>query len=156
PALVAAPGVQVSTAEAYQALGRKLTIELPSRIINSFQGFVWCVGSGSPGLDWGCRNDFEAAVFRQHPQLKSIKETLLKLGARPAVMSGGGSTLFGIFDRREEREKAAASIRKLIGNGKVYPVSILSRRGYRALWRRQLGGQIDSRTWPPQSQHVVG
>jgi 4-diphosphocytidyl-2-C-methyl-D-erythritol kinase len=156
PALVITPGVHVSTADAYGALNRKLTIELPSSIINSFQAFVWRVGGSSPGLDRGYRNDFENAVFNHHPQLKSIKGKLLKLGARPALMSGSGSSLFGIFGSRKQRDTAVASIRKVIGNDKVYPVSLTSRRRYRALWWRQLAGEIDSRTWPPQSQHVAG
>lgn len=156
PALVITPGVHVSTADAYRALNRKLTKELPSSIINSFQAFVWGVEGSSPGLDRGCTNDFESAVFNHHPQLKSIKGRLLKLGARPALMSGSGSSLFGVFGSREQRDTAAASLRKVIGNDKVYAVSLTSRRRYRALWWRQLADQIDSRTWPPQSQHVVG
>jgi len=156
PAVLVAPGLHISTAEAYRALDRKLTNELPSSIINSFQAFVWRVGGQAPGLDRGCLNDFENAVFNQHPQLKSIKGRLLKLGARPALMSGSGSTLFGVCDGREQRDRAVVSLRKVMGKDKVYPVSLISRRAYRALWWRQLANYIDSRTWPPQSQHVAG
>jgi 4-diphosphocytidyl-2-C-methyl-D-erythritol kinase len=156
PAVLIAPGVHVSTADAYRAFNRKLTNELPSSIINSFQAIVWRVGGSSPGLDGGCSNDFEDAIFKYYPQLKTIKGKLLKLGAQPALMSGSGSSLFGIFGSREQRDTAIASIQKVIGNDKVYPVSLTSRRGYRALWWRQLAGHIDSRTWPPQSQLAVG
>ena len=44
-------------------------------------------------------NDFEKAVFKAHPQLKSIKEDLYNQGAVYAAMSGSGSTVFGIFDK---------------------------------------------------------
>jgi 4-diphosphocytidyl-2-C-methyl-D-erythritol kinase len=156
PALLVTPDVHVSTAEAYRALNRKLTIELPSSIINSFEAFVWCVGGRAPGPNRGFVNDFENVVFRQHPQLKSIKGKLLKLGAQPALMSGSGSALFGIFGSRELRDSAVASIRRVIGNDKIYPVSMTGRHAYRVMWWRQLAGHIDDRTWPPQSQRVVG
>src|SRR5262249_40667438 len=111
PALLVAPGIHVSTADAYTALHRKLTIELPSSIINSFQAFTWRVECLSPEFDSGCHNDFETAVFEQHPQLQRIKEKLLKLGARPALMSGSGSTIFGVFGDRLQRDRAAVSVR---------------------------------------------
>jgi 4-diphosphocytidyl-2-C-methyl-D-erythritol kinase len=156
PAVLVTPGVHVSTADAYRSLDRKLTNELPSSIINSFQAFVWRVGGLSPGLDWGSTNDFENAVFNLHPQLKTIKGKLLKLGARPALMSGSGSSLFGICRSREQRDKAVASLQRVVGKDRVFAVSLTSRRQYQAMWWRQLAGQIDSRTWPPQSQHEVG
>ena len=156
PALIVSPGIHVSTADAYRALGRKLTNELASSIINSFQASVWRVEGHLPESEPGFANDFEAVVFERHPQLKSIKGKLLKLGARSALLSGSGSALFGIFSSRDWRDRALASIAKEIGNDKVFAVSTISRRAYRALWRRQLAGHVDSRTWPPQSQHVVG
>ena len=41
-------------------------------------------------------NDFENTVFKQYPQLESLKEKLLKAGCLNAVMSGSGSTLVGV------------------------------------------------------------
>ena len=41
-------------------------------------------------------NDFEKTVFKQYPQLESVKEMLLKAGCINAVMSGSGSTLVGV------------------------------------------------------------
>lgn len=43
-------------------------------------------------------NDFEEPVFRMHPELGAIKQKLYELGAEFALMSGSGSTLFGIFN----------------------------------------------------------
>ncbi len=42
-------------------------------------------------------NDFETSVFKKHPELAEIKDSLYRLGAIYAQMSGSGSTLFGIF-----------------------------------------------------------
>jgi len=130
PALVVAPGIHVSTPDAYRALGRGTAEEPSADSIQAFLPVAWAVGAS------GWTNDFEPVVFREHPQLKSIKGKLLKLGARPAMMSGSGSSVFGVFETVQGRDLAAASI----GNerNRVYPVTIVSRSQYRALWRRQL------------------
>ena len=52
------------------------------------------------------KNDFETSVFRHHPEIASIKETLYAMGAIYAAMSGSGSTVFGIFSHEiEEAER---------------------------------------------------
>ncbi len=58
----------------------------------------------SPVDAWqeGVKNDFERSVFARHPRLQSIKESLLAQGALYASMSGSGSTLFGLFDRKPD------------------------------------------------------
>ena len=43
------------------------------------------------------KNDFEESVFRAHPEIAAIKETLYDMGATFALMSGSGSTVFGLF-----------------------------------------------------------
>lgn len=151
PALVVTPGTHVSTAKAYTALRRELTNELPSSILNSFQSFVWRMGDDvSPGFlagDWTCENDFESAVFLEHPHLGEIKAKLLKLRAKNASMSGSGSAVFGIFETREQRDRALRAF------GEAYPVSFVSRRAYRSLWWRQLDKHMDQKTWPPLSRY---
>ncbi|MEO5563301.1 MAG: 4-(cytidine 5'-diphospho)-2-C-methyl-D-erythritol kinase [Chitinophagaceae bacterium] len=44
-------------------------------------------------------NDFETTVFKQHPEIKEIKDKLYKQGAIYASMSGSGSTVYGIFPK---------------------------------------------------------
>jgi 4-diphosphocytidyl-2-C-methyl-D-erythritol kinase len=152
-ALLVAPGVHVSTSEAYAALRRELTNELQSRIINSFQAFAWRLGQTGSSANWDGENDFESVVFGKYPQLESIRGKLLKAGAETARMSGSGSTLFGIFRDRELRGRAALRIAREPGNGEIYPVTLVSRRRYQALWRRQLGiAQMDGTVWPPRSR----
>jgi 4-diphosphocytidyl-2-C-methyl-D-erythritol kinase len=136
PILLVAPGIHVSTAEAYRVLERKQANELPSAVLTNFLPVAWHASDPAPLSEEAWTNDFESVVFRQHPQLKSIKGKLLRLGARPALMSGSGSSVFGVFESVEARDRAAAAFRKEFD--RVYPVTIVSRSQYGALWRRQL------------------
>ena len=45
-------------------------------------------------------NDFEKPVFEKYPAIKMIKTTLYNNGALFAGMSGSGSTVFGIYDKK--------------------------------------------------------
>jgi 4-diphosphocytidyl-2-C-methyl-D-erythritol kinase len=150
PVLVVAPGIHVPTPEAYKALGRGLTDDARPGILNSLQAFAWRSGDSAPAETWKPDNDFETVVFRQFPLLKAIKRKLLRVGANPALMTGSGSALFGIFGSPGERDGAAASFRR----ERVFSVNLVSRRSYRALWWRQLGDHIGEKTWPPQSRYV--
>ena len=47
------------------------------------------------------KNDFEIPVFNQYPEIRSIKETLYNNGAIYAAMSGSGSSVFGLFEKRD-------------------------------------------------------
>jgi 4-diphosphocytidyl-2-C-methyl-D-erythritol kinase len=56
------------------------------------------------GRGWGWEdvarrsdNQFEAALFPDHPELVRIHRALVELGATPARLSGSGSALFGVF-----------------------------------------------------------
>lgn len=46
------------------------------------------------------KNDFEEVVFHLHPSVKEIKESLYQQGSIYASMSGSGSTVFGLFDKK--------------------------------------------------------
>lgn len=160
PALMITPGIHVSTAGAYRELNRGL-------ISNSeFAGESACATPGDQQLAFravawnvseGYENDFESVVFRQHSHLKLIKGKLLKLGARPALMSGSGSTIFGIFASRQLRDRATGWFRREFAADQVHSVSLVRRSQFRAMWRRQLGPalgikSVDSKLWPWQSQ----
>jgi 4-diphosphocytidyl-2-C-methyl-D-erythritol kinase len=147
PGLLIAPGIHSSTPAAYRALHRKVLAEIPPDMINKFQAVAW-------NLEGAWTNDFETVVFRQHPQLKSIKGKLLKLGAWRAMMSGSGSALFGLFPSRELRDRAAEWFRKEFSSYQVYPFAMVTRGRYQALWRRQLDVSPGNRTWPPQDRYA--
>lgn len=47
-------------------------------------------------------NDFEIVMEKKYPVIKEIKNNLLDVGASGALMTGSGSTIFGIFKSRKE------------------------------------------------------
>jgi 4-diphosphocytidyl-2-C-methyl-D-erythritol kinase len=145
-AVIVAPGVHVSTAEAYAALSPRLTIELQENKIFSFQSQLWSGADGTAG-----ENDFEAVVLEREKSLAKWKERLIRAGASPARMTGSGSALFGLFRDRGEAMRALGRL----GGVAAFRVSLVSRSRYRAMWRRALGPHIlpENRLWPPQSRY---
>jgi len=59
-------------------------------------------------------NDLEAPIARHHPEIEHMKTALRRAGALAAAMSGSGSTVFGLFQKRSE---AVAALDRLSGSG---------------------------------------
>ena len=57
-------------------------------------------------------NDFEKIVFKKYPPIADIKLELYKLGAEFALMSGTGSTVYGIFTNLQKARFAQAEFEK--------------------------------------------
>jgi len=62
------------------------------------------------GAAWS--NDLEPVVFQEHPDISGIKKEMLALGAKGALLSGSGSTVFGIFDNPEIAKNAYARLER--------------------------------------------
>jgi 4-diphosphocytidyl-2-C-methyl-D-erythritol kinase len=152
-ALVVASGVHVSTPEAYRKLNRAaqpptsihgsdpLTSSPQSLILGEFQTVAWALdGSGFNQIP--LKNDFEQAVFGAHPELAALARKLRRLGARPALMTGSGSALFGVFPTMAETQAAA----ERFPAGTAHAVRFVSRRQYRRIWGRSLGIQAMARS----------
>jgi 4-diphosphocytidyl-2-C-methyl-D-erythritol kinase len=84
------PGIHVSTAEAYAGVKPALHKKKVEDVIREGISPLW---------QTELINDFETSVFKAHPQIQTIKESLLALGAFYASMSGSGSTVFGLFNQ---------------------------------------------------------
>jgi 4-diphosphocytidyl-2-C-methyl-D-erythritol kinase len=126
--LVISPDVHVSTVDAYRSLSARLSPESAQAKLTAFQAGLWN-GGNAPSA-----NDFEPVVFEQHPRLKTIRNGLLRAGAKTALMTGSGSSVFGIFATRGEMESAA----RLFRAERVFRVRFVTRAAYRALWQRRL------------------
>jgi 4-diphosphocytidyl-2-C-methyl-D-erythritol kinase len=155
PGVLVAPGIHVSTPEAYRRLSPRLTSELLQNKMVSFQSHTW-----DPALGVAAANDFEAVVFEQHRDLAILKKRLIRAGASTAMMTGSGSALFGLFRNSDEVTQAIASLstlttRKLTTREqKRFRISLVNRARYRAMWWRALGPHINGRVWPPRSRYL--
>jgi 4-diphosphocytidyl-2-C-methyl-D-erythritol kinase len=95
-------------------------------------------------------NDFEEVVFEQHGSLAVLKRRLLRAGAFPAMMTGSGSALFGLFPSAREAARAERSL----GEERSFRISLVSRARYRSIWRRALEEHTTGTLWPPQSRNA--
>jgi 4-diphosphocytidyl-2-C-methyl-D-erythritol kinase len=59
-------------------------------------------------------NDLEAAIARHHPEIDQMKIALRRAGALAAAMTGSGSTVFGLFQKRRD---ALAAVERLSSSG---------------------------------------
>jgi 4-diphosphocytidyl-2-C-methyl-D-erythritol kinase len=60
-------------------------------------------------------NELEVSAFGLHPELKTVKEDLVRAGALGALMSGSGSAVFGVFEDAGHLEHAMIKLRKREG-----------------------------------------
>jgi 4-diphosphocytidyl-2-C-methyl-D-erythritol kinase len=95
------PGIEVSTAWVFKTLG--LTCFRPIAKIPRFPVST----SGLVGL---MHNDLEVVTCQRYPVITTLKERLVAGGAAGSLMSGSGSTVFGVFDERRQAEKCATSL----------------------------------------------
>ena len=71
-------------------------------------------------------NDLEPPIARRHPEIDQMKAALRRAGALAAAMSGSGSAVFGLFQRRSD---AQAAMETLGGSGWVAMVTESLGRG---------------------------
>jgi 4-diphosphocytidyl-2-C-methyl-D-erythritol kinase len=160
-ALLVAPNVHSSTADAYRDVSVTLTNVGLQNKLNSFQRSAWggCSGDDKSILV----NDFEDVVLARYPQLDGIRERLRRAGATRVAMTGSGSAIFGIFEAplnnpgKLERTRLAWEKQAEPGE-RVFSVSFVSRTRYQGAWRRALKQDTQDRKgndlWPPQSRHA--
>ncbi len=120
PALLLTPKISIPTGEAYGWVDKSRTTS-------------WKRGAVALDLDalsrWGdigrmAGNDFEAAVFGRHPQIRSAFEALVTTHPLLCRMSGSGSTLFAIYRSIRDRDDAAMMLSRKYGT--VTPVETLA------------------------------
>jgi 4-diphosphocytidyl-2-C-methyl-D-erythritol kinase len=76
------------------------------------------------------KNDFETTVFATYPEVDRVKNTLLDLGARQALLSGSGGSVFAVFEKEETRQAALKAL-GIETNWRKFAVATISRDEYR-------------------------
>ena len=102
--LMVYPNLPLSTPWVYGNLKLKLT--KPENNISILANFL--IRSKFAQLGAALYNDLEPVVFKRYPEILEIKNELLRSGAGGALLSGSGSTVFGIFDNPDLAKKALA------------------------------------------------
>lgn len=99
PILLVNPGIHISTKWAYENITPKIP-EFQSSELRSN------VDSEIASLNGKVVNDFEEIAFTTHPQLAEIKKNMSEFNAEFVLMSGSGSTMFGIFPDNDSAQEA--------------------------------------------------
>lgn len=57
------------------------------------------------------KNDFEEPVFAAYPEIRNVKETMYESGALFALMSGSGSSVYGLWKSKDAMTAASGQFR---------------------------------------------
>ncbi|MFL6229336.1 MAG: 4-(cytidine 5'-diphospho)-2-C-methyl-D-erythritol kinase [Pyrinomonadaceae bacterium] len=126
--IVVTPRVKISTAAAYESLNAPaLTKEIEP--VNLLVSRAKSDFSGSPLSSLA--NDFEPAIFPRHPEIERARDALLEAGAHAALLSGSGSSVFGVFESSAQVARALAMLRVEAG-WQTFACETLARADYRA------------------------
>jgi 4-diphosphocytidyl-2-C-methyl-D-erythritol kinase len=91
--LIVYPGIHSNTAQAYGGIQPDDSGSSVTEVIRNF-----------PVTQWKDHlvNHFEKSVFNRYPQIEKLKEQLYVSGAVYSSMSGSGSAVFGLFEKRPD------------------------------------------------------
>lgn len=117
-AVIVYPGFPVSTAWVYGNLGRKLTKPIVNTSIAPSRKSL-------DGLTRQLENDLESVTLKRYPEIGVLKQKLLREGASQVLMSGSGSSVFGIFNSERAAAKAFRRLRQEEGS-RAFLVHVLN------------------------------
>ena len=112
PIVIAKMGEGMSTPHAYRALDQRF---------DSFRSYepkeellkILTDTKEQESIDTYCQglfNIFEAVVEPIRPAVTELKQAMLRFGAKGAMMSGSGTSVFGIFRSEEEAREAVSEL----------------------------------------------
>lgn len=124
PVLIAKPAVSVSTKFVYQNLKLDETTRHPdiSALVADIR---------KKDFDGICRNMgnvLETVTIPGYPVIAQIKDRMIASGAKAAMMSGSGPTVFGLFEDEKTAKKAQRDMRQSALARQVYLTTIYNNR----------------------------
>lgn len=105
--LLGLPPFGISTAEVFARAATRLTLPGIGVSLPCLSAHKWPVENDFAFVV----NDLEAVVFKGWPELVRFRDELLGAGAKRAVMSGSGSTVFGIYEEPGRLEEAMVGLK---------------------------------------------
>ncbi|MBI4526415.1 MAG: 4-(cytidine 5'-diphospho)-2-C-methyl-D-erythritol kinase [Deltaproteobacteria bacterium] len=113
------PGFPVSTRWVFE--------HLPPTLTKSIETFSMKFSVAKPGeLNRLLVNDLENVTISRYPKIALLKDRLIKEGAAGALMSGSGSSVFGIFAGEQMAKKACRRLSREEEGVRVFLVRSLS------------------------------
>lgn len=104
--LLVKPSFDVSTEWVYKNFAL-LTKKVEK--VNNIEHFIRNIERAElSGITGDLSNDLESVTVSSFPVIAEIKEMLRRKGAVFSLMSGSGSTVFGVFDSRRQAEEASS------------------------------------------------
>jgi len=107
-----------------------VVLVLPGFGVSTKEAYGWFDAAGPREAGRKASNDLEAAVVQHHPEVGRIVRGLDQAGAVQAALSGSGSAVFGLFDRRGTAQAAAERLARR--GRRVIVTRTIDRRDY---WR---------------------
>jgi 4-diphosphocytidyl-2-C-methyl-D-erythritol kinase len=104
--LLGIPPFGLRTAEVYRTLDAPLTV--PGADVTVRPLFVKLAEGNDFAL---AKNDLEGAAFRLRVELVAFRDALARSGAEAALLSGSGSTVFGVFGAETDLTSRASDLR---------------------------------------------
>ncbi|MFC2160298.1 4-(cytidine 5'-diphospho)-2-C-methyl-D-erythritol kinase [Acidobacteriota bacterium] len=107
------PELSIMTSSIYKRLSTLTSEDKKSKIIKFLNN-----------LEYGSlENGLEETIFFVHPQLREIKRLFYKMGAELSLVSGSGSTVFGLFLQEKKALEAYNRLKKTVSLSLVKPLS---------------------------------
>ena len=95
PILIVNPGINISTSSSFS----KINPAVPAVRLNTLFSNL---SINLELMKEKVKNDFEKIIFKEYPAVGQIKAKLYELGAEFALMTGTGSSVFGIFNNLQK------------------------------------------------------
>lgn len=122
--VVAKPPVSVSTKMVYEKIDSRRIVEHPD-----IDGIIEGLKEGDVTKIASCMgNVLEQVTVEEYPVIDKIKKLMNEGGAKGAMMSGSGPTVFGIFTEKSLAKKAALKIREAGLAKQVYVTNVHNAR----------------------------
>jgi len=111
------PDATISTKEVYESLDRHRAAGSPETRLTSLSTsttiLAHALRNGSLGeLAKGLANDLEPEAIRRCPSIRDIQQNLRQLGCAGCLVSGSGSSVFGLFPHSAQADEAAQRLRR--------------------------------------------
>lgn len=99
------PGIAISTGWAYERLAAaRVGRTVPAAPSLALARLSW------PDVLAAAQNDFGPVMEQEFPALRDLRQLLLERGAQVALLSGSGSTVFGVFSTESAARIAAEGL----------------------------------------------